>query len=415
MVDGIQRTGTLYREYLQRRREGGAREYFSCRAHALCFLRAVAPTKLVDGAWLYGLLQHWRNPRFVHLAHTYIEELGEGASDKNHVLLYRRLLTSHGIDDWKDQSDDRYTQGALQLALATCGERLAPEVIGFNLGYEQLPLHLLISSFELNELGIDPYYFTLHVTVDNAASGHARRAVDAVLDALPQTGGAEDYWARIRRGYRLNEIGMGTTSAIASFDLHAEFLRILESKAFEGRIAHSDYCRIEGKPVSEWLSDDAGVGGFVEALGRKDWLRRGVDPSQSRFWRLLRSDHAEMFGVFSEYQLQVIYDWIRGPASADGAAVPVTDHLRPEAPPRTFRQQRARKRVPDAVDCLIDIDIDGVDPDAAAFDRRMAGPGGADEKVRLTLEMMGPAQHWSAAGLRATRLFSNALIRSRGA
>ena len=74
------------------------------------------------------------------------------------------------------------------ICRARCNWRLAlaateylPEVIGYNLGYEQLPLHLLISSYELSELGIDPYYFTLHVTIDNASTGHAQKAVQAVL------------------------------------------------------------------------------------------------------------------------------------------------------------------------------------------------------------------------------------------
>lgn len=50
-----------YADYLQQRKAGGARQFFSCKAHALYFLQAVAPTKLVDGAWLYGLLGQWRD------------------------------------------------------------------------------------------------------------------------------------------------------------------------------------------------------------------------------------------------------------------------------------------------------------------------------------------------------------------
>src|SRR5690606_31490349 len=125
--------------------------------------------------------------RMAPLVHTYLEELGDGAPDKNHVLLYRRLLTQHGIQAEDDGSlpDDLYEQGLIQLCLAWNAREFLPEVIGFNLAYEQLPLHLLVTSYELNELGIDPYYFTLHVTVDNGHSGHARQACDAVLGLLP--------------------------------------------------------------------------------------------------------------------------------------------------------------------------------------------------------------------------------------
>ena len=91
-------------------------------------------------------------------------------------------------------------------------------MIGFNLGYEQLPLHLLITAYELNELGLDPYYFTLHVTVDNADTGHARRAVAGVLDAMPRFGDAGEFWRRVRDGFRLNDLGAGTNDVIRGFD-----------------------------------------------------------------------------------------------------------------------------------------------------------------------------------------------------
>ena len=41
-----------YADYLQQRKAGGPRKFFSNKAHALFFLQAVGPTKLVDGAEL---------------------------------------------------------------------------------------------------------------------------------------------------------------------------------------------------------------------------------------------------------------------------------------------------------------------------------------------------------------------------
>ena len=110
--------GEQYREYLQSRKAGGARRYFSNKSHALYFLKAVAPTKLVDGAWLYGLVPHWNDARFTALIRIYLEELGDGVPDKNHVLLFRRLLAAHGCERWEHLSEDHYVQGVLQLALA---------------------------------------------------------------------------------------------------------------------------------------------------------------------------------------------------------------------------------------------------------------------------------------------------------
>ena len=178
-------------------------------------------------------------------------------------------LQTHQIEDWEAQPDSHFEQGAVQLALGACGREFMPEVIGFNLGYEQLPLHLLITAYELNELGIDPYYFTLHVTVDNAASGHARRAIQAAQEAASTASDPAEFWRRVRRGYALNNVGLGTTAAIEGFDLHAELLRVLGSKSAEGKFAHSDRYGVEGRTVNDWLASPEGVEGFVQALERK--------------------------------------------------------------------------------------------------------------------------------------------------
>lgn len=127
-------------------------------------------------------------------------------------------------------ADDYYVQGAIQLALGQHGAAFLPEVIGYNLGYEQLPLHLLITSFELNELGIDPHYFTLHVTIDNASTGHARKAAQSVLSLMPMGAERDEFYRRVVQGYKLNELGIGSTAVIQSFDLEQEVIAMLERK-----------------------------------------------------------------------------------------------------------------------------------------------------------------------------------------
>ncbi|MFP5405648.1 MAG: iron-containing redox enzyme family protein, partial [Gammaproteobacteria bacterium] len=308
--------GRQYLAYLDARRAGAPRQYFPARAHALYFLRGVAPTKMVDGAWLYGLVDTWRDDRFQGLIRTYLEELGNGLPQDNHVALYRRLLAANGCEHWHEQDDERYVQGAIQLCLAHGAPRFLPEVIGFNLGYEQLPLHLLITAYELDELGIDPYYFTVHVTVDNPGTGHGRKAVEAVWNALPKTG-ARAFYERVRRGYRLNDLGKGTVEVIRSFDLQAELLRILEAKSLYGCHLHSDYARVAGRTVNQWLSDPRDIPAFLGNLERSGWIKRHRDPDESRFWKLLQGDRAEMFGVFSSYELQVIHAWIAGDAAIE--------------------------------------------------------------------------------------------------
>ena len=406
MHANAQSVAASYGIYLEQRAAGAPRRYFGNRAHALNFLRSVAPTKLVDGAWLYGLVPHWRNGRFDDLVRTYVEELGEGAADKNHVVLYRKLLARYGLDPLDDLPEDLYVQGLVQLALSCNAEEFLPEAIGFNLGYEQLPLHLLVTAYELNELGLDPYYFTLHVTVDNSDSGHAMRACKAVIDTLPRIGDASRYWKRILAGARLADAGLGTTDVIEGFDIEAEVVRILSNKSGAGRGAHSDYCQVAGRKVNDWLSQPGQIPGFLAALQQAGWIKMGAPVDQSRFWNLLQGDRAEMFGVFSSYEQQVIHDWIRGDAAGDGQ--PFTEHAAPASRARrpTFRAQArlAAAHGLAAPASPVAGDTELLDPDLQALCEQL--PRLDDEgRMQLLIEAMSPAQHWTPAGLHATKLF----------
>ncbi|MFO3724874.1 iron-containing redox enzyme family protein [Pseudomonas sp. HLMP] len=306
-----ERVAQDYAAYLAARRQGAARRYFANRAQALWFLQQVAPTKAVDGAWLHGTLRHWRDPRYHGLIRTFLEELGDGDPRCNHVLIYQRLLSRLGCLEPLPLDDGRYLQGALQLALGQHGDRFLAEVIGYNFGYEQPPLHLLITTQELAELGIDGHYFQLHVTIDNAASGHARKSLQTLRQLWPQAGG-EAFYQRVRRGYRLNALGIDTPSLIASFDLEGELLAALERKRAFGRLMHADHCRLQGRTINQWLSTAEAMPGFLQALQRQGWVCRGQDPARSRLWSLIEGPNAAMFGVFSAYEKQLWHDWIAG-------------------------------------------------------------------------------------------------------
>jgi len=410
MHQSAQRAGDSHRDYLQSRKAGAPRRYFQNRAHALYFLRAVAPTKLVDGAWLYGLLAHAQNPRFADLIATYVEELGEGRADKNHVLLYRKLLERHGLNPLHGLPDGFYTQGVLQLALGWNAGEFLPEVIGFNLGYEQLPLHLLITAYELNELGIDPYYFTLHITVDNADSGHAQRAVQAVLDTLPRFGDSAGFWQRVQRGSRLANAGTGTTEVIAGFDIGREVEAIFSRKRMTGQGAHSDYCRVAGRSINDWLAQPDGIPAFLAALEQAGWIKRDAPVFESRFWQLLQGDKAEMFGVFSPYELQVIHDWIRGDASADGQAhdevALLPGRRRPSFRSRSrLTQHQAGVSNPGLLKVLETSQEEAPDPDLQALKAELAASVDVGQQRQLLVRAMSPELHWTPAGLYATRRF----------
>ncbi len=403
MEANIQKVHGQYQAYLDGRKAGSPRCYFTNRAHALYFLRNVAPTKLVDGSWLYGLCAHADNSRLSDLVTTYVEELGDGLADKNHVKLYRALLAQYGLDPVDDLPDALYQQGLLQVALGWNAQEFLPEIVGFNLGYEQLPLHLLITAYELNELGIDPYYFTLHVTVDNADTGHAKRACVAALEAAPRIDDGGDYWRRVRAGAKLGNVGVSTRDVIDGFDIDSEVVAILARKAPSGHGAHSDFCKVAGRSVNDWLSSADDLPQFLAALEQAHWIKRNQPVTDSRFWHLLQGERAEMFGVFSPYELQVIHDWIRGPASADGAP------FETGATPATGKRQmsfRVAERLKTAKGGRSEPAAAGLDTDLEIFEQRYPTLGTA-EKRELLVKAMSPALHWTPVGLLATRMFLN--------
>ncbi|RON57829.1 iron-containing redox enzyme family protein [Pseudomonas frederiksbergensis] len=386
---GVANVAEQYSAYLQERHAGGPRRYFTGRSHALYFLQHVAPTKLVDGAWLYGLLPHWADYRFHGLIRTYLEELGDGEPALNHVCLYKKLIADLDCDPGDTLADVYYLQGAIQLALGQHGAAFLPEVIGYNLGYEQLPLHLLITSFELNELGIDPHYFTLHVTIDNASTGHARKAAQSVLSLMPMGAERDEFYRRVVQGYKLNELGIGSTAVIKSFDLEQEVITMLERKRTFGQHMHSDYCRLEGLTINEWLAQPDQIPAFLDALLKKGWIKRDEDPANSRFWKLIDGAGAPMFGVFSGYEKQLLWDWIAG------------ERIVEESAANAFRFQFRSKTsgavgLPDSI-VQTDPDLQGLISDL----ERCA----AAEKMSLLKDFMCPAMHATPAGLFATREF----------
>lgn len=378
VADHAGKVGDDYARYLEQRHAGAPRRFFTNKAHALYFLQHVAPSKLVDGAWLYSTVKQPADWRYHNLIRTYLEELGDGDPALNHVVLYRNLMLEHDCAADQPLPDDRYLQGALQLALGHLGDEFLPEVIGYNLGYEQLPLHLLITAFELNELEIDPYYFTLHVTIDNASSGHARKAVETVNQFLATAKDPDQFLSRLLNGYKLNDLGAGTVSVINAFDIEQEVVAMLESKRSFGQHMHSDYCRLEGRTVNEWLSVPGQSREFLTVLENKGWIKRHQDPDASRFWQLIEGPGAVMFGVFSGYEKQLISDWISGDWQAKADAQP-------------FRARFRRRPV--------------VASQKPVNNTAFAG------SLQALVELLSPSLHHTPEGLDATTVYGSKLAR----
>ena len=183
------------------------------------WLERAAPVKLVDGAWL-SRLNHARTPLKLRAVtriawHIFSEELGDGDLEKNHVHLYRELLRSCGskppagesiefVDAKLNPANDAHvwTTATLQLCLGLFPDDFLPDAFGYNLAYERIALDTLICAYELKELGLDPRYFNMHITIDNADSRHTAMALDTVVKLLEQSDiqTRQQQWRRVQAG-----------------------------------------------------------------------------------------------------------------------------------------------------------------------------------------------------------------------
>jgi len=302
-----------FQAYLNRRQDGHGREYFQNVAQAFEFLIKVSPTKKVDGAWLYSSVHYWNDPVFHELIITYLEELGLGEPKANHVCIYDDLLRSLGLDSFDLLlEDDYYHQAVVQLALGYAPPEFIPEIVGFNLGYEQLPLHLLISNYELAELGIDSKYFNLHITIDNIDNGHAYKAIKVIEDIYNKYRDKELFFTKLKQGFALNNRGESSSNIIKNLSLEDFVHKILKRQALVGQLIHNETRQLGCKTINQWLSNPDDIAGLINHLTEQKWIKFNTDPEQSVFWRMINEENGKMFGVFNPVERQIIHDWIAG-------------------------------------------------------------------------------------------------------
>ncbi len=185
------------------------------------FVWQYAPFPMVDGSWV----QHIAKAGMSHteisarLFRIYSDEVGNGDTVLNHPNVYRKMLESEGIrmpatDSLEFALQPEIKDFAFDLPLLTLSVSLfpkafLPEIIGVNLAIELSGLgkgYMQIID-ELKYWKIDPYFFTLHLTIDNIASGHTAVAMETVhlyLDQILATQGEQAMqreWERIWVGY----------------------------------------------------------------------------------------------------------------------------------------------------------------------------------------------------------------------
>lgn len=400
--------------------KAGMEMFAGGREMAKQWLRRASVVKYVDGAWLQHLLKIttglategstdglcFRRSRD-HLAdwalesrravraswQVMTEELGDGDLSRSHVAIYEALMDKLADEDsapsppkgedraftewpatggptistdpWlngQDCVDSRgnarcWRSGVSQLALSVSPNEFLPESIGWNSSYEGLPYHLLVSSRELQEHGLDAYYFWLHVSIDNASSGHsamARECVVNYVNAAQRSCGddfADEIWARIKLGFALADF-IPTTPASANGrddlldddtpaeltytivtqedsghlnaqklekgneskdELRARMAAILASKARTAHGLHAGvHAKLAGETLSYWLDPTHAVARaplLLDALSESPiWIKKG-NPHSSKFVQEFQWG-GKMFGALSNGEVEVLRHWV---------------------------------------------------------------------------------------------------------
>ncbi len=114
------------------------------------------------------------------------------------MAIYRQLLEEIGCPLPDGHSAD-FTKSCLwdgvnnhgaweaavgQLLISLFPNEFLPEMLGFNMHYELITLDTMRATHELRALGINPYYFLIHIAIDNAHSGHTAMATHTVTRYL---------------------------------------------------------------------------------------------------------------------------------------------------------------------------------------------------------------------------------------
>lgn len=328
-----------WQEYLTARDNGHPRRLFLSADEARQWLIRMAPLKLVDGAWLSRI--HTAATPFAFRRITknawqiLSEELGDGDQTRNHVYVYWKLLEKVGADIPAPESSEFIRHRAMydcqvwkaavsQLLISLFPDEFFPEILGFNLHFEMLSLETLMAAKELREVGLDPYYFNLHITIDNADSGHSAMAshiTKAYIGLCRDHHGesaAQEVWRRIQAGYCLSKhmLPHDTAAAVARSP-EKDIIQLFGAKSLASHGIHR-HCpvAINGRPLSMWLdptlfnrSRPVWQLDFLHCLSNsKPWVYKG-DSGRSRLLREL-SWGGSMFGAFTDREVALLRKWI---------------------------------------------------------------------------------------------------------
>lgn len=336
-----------WEQYMARRWAGGPTEMFQGREEAKWWLKQITPVKYVDGAWL-GHINKITTPfalrRITKDAWQVLsEELGDGDLSKNHVHVYRELMkeieaglpegdTADFVHPRHKMNEPSVWKAAIaQLLISLFPHEFLPEILGFNLHYEGITLETLKAAKELEELKLNAYYFVLHISIDNADSGHTAMAMHTVTEYISHiettqgNAAAQDAWKRIQTGYILSERLPTTpdclsmkTPAIHPFpnsESEKDVIQVFRAKA---PVAHKIHCssrlKIGRRSLVDWLKPEDLISqkwqkDFLNDLANtKRWVCKGDGPRSKLVQEL--SWPGKMFGSFTQTEVEIVSRWI---------------------------------------------------------------------------------------------------------
>ena len=336
-----------WEQYVLQRKHGCPRKMFKDREDAIHWLKQMAPLKYVDGAWL-GHINNVTAPFSIHSVvknawQILSEEYGDGDLKKHHVYIYNKLMRGlvpglpradtvsfiepgHGLTD-----TSTWRSAVAQLLISLFPHEFFPEILGFNVHFESIKLETLIVAKELRELNIDPYYFNLHTSIDNADSGHTAMAIHAAnqyLEQIRSTHGVQEQrraWKRVQIGFVLSgyleqksaspDIPQPAGGSLGMTDVEERFINIIRAKSAASQKIHCNSgVKFGGRTLAEWLdttylSSPEAQMEFVRSLGNATyWVQKG-NSKQSRLVREL-SWGGRMFGSFTNLEVDVVKAWI---------------------------------------------------------------------------------------------------------
>ncbi|MBT5825004.1 MAG: hypothetical protein HOH69_02275 [Gammaproteobacteria bacterium] len=185
-------------------------------------LEQIAPMILIDGCWLQNSLALKNlNPEICEiLFNIYCDEIGNGRLAQNHPHIFQQLLESISIQVPPVYSEafvkspgfinSAFDLPVYMLSLSSFSVEFLPELLGLNMAIELSGLGKSYMSLvdDWNYWGIDPSIANIHISIDNAASGHtflAKKAIKIYMDEVLNNSAdrvvVDQHWRRIYSGY----------------------------------------------------------------------------------------------------------------------------------------------------------------------------------------------------------------------